>query len=534
MNKLPLIEKAQGYKSYRKNRDFNPSVMLFSLVLLSVILFLLSVFRLFHITVVKGEYFHRLADENRIKQIVIEPQRGDIVDRYGATIVNSDKPNASSEATRIISHRFYQYGAEVAPIIGYRQVADVADIKNDLCMDKLMLGDSIGKKGVEKVYECDLRGKKGKKLLELNAKGQELKTLSVIPPEDGKTITLAMDLELQKKAYALMADKKGSVVATNPTTGELLTLVSTPSFDPQMFEDRDQATIEAALTSSDKPLFNRAAEGAYPPGSIFKIIVATGALEDKKIKEDTKVEDTGQIKAGAATFGNWYFIQYGKTESDVNIVKALQRSNDIFFYKTGEALGVEEIKRWADIFGLGQKNKLPLEQAEGLIPSPFWKEETLKEQWYTGDTYNMAIGQGYTLTTPLQMNGASAVIASGGKLCTPHLLKDEAPECKTLPIKVETLDLVREGMKRACSPGGTGWPFFTFTINGKPMQVGCKTGTAEARGEGSTNPHAWFTVFAPFDKPTINLTVMVENGGQGSDIAAPIAKELLTTYFSRQ
>jgi penicillin-binding protein 2 len=244
-------------------------------------------------------------------------------------------------------------------------------------------------------------------------------------------------------------------------------------------------------------------------------------------------EDTGKIKAGPIEFGNWYFLQYGKTEGMVNITRAIKRSNDIYFYRAGARLGPERIKYWSGQFGYGRRSKSAFDEAAGLIPSPFWKEETVGDRWYLGDTYNLAIGQGYVLVTPLQATLATSVFASGGELCEPKLLKDEKPECKKIPIAPDTLDIVTEGMKQACAPGGTGWPLFDFKIEGRKIDIACKTGTAESLDK-KTAPHAWITLFAPIENPEIVLTVMVEQGGQGSDVAGPIAREILKTYFGRK
>ena len=212
----------------------------------------------------------------------------------------------------------------------------------------------------------------------------------------------------------------------------------------------------------------------------------------------------------------------------VNITKAIRRSNDIFFYLIGEKTGVEKIKKWAEIYGLGNDNNFGFEENEGLIPSSFWKQDVLKEQWYLGDTYNFSIGQGYILATPLQMALVNATIANNGYYCQPKLLKNDRPNCKKLPISQTTLNLIKEGMKEACSPGGTGWPLFDF----KP-QTACKTGTAESHGE-KILPHAWISVFAPYENPQISVTILIEEGGQGSDVAGPIAKEILKAYFERK
>jgi penicillin-binding protein 2 len=216
----------------------------------------------------------------------------------------------------------------------------------------------------------------------------------------------------------------------------------------------------------------------------------------------------------------------------VDIVKAIKRSNDIFFYKAGEKTGVEKIKKWAEIFGLGKITGVGLDEKEGLIPSPFWKEETVKDRWYLGDTYNLSIGQGYVGVTPLQMTVMTSVFANGGYLCKPELLKVQSSKfkvqnCKKLSISDKTINLIREGMKEACSTGGTGWPLFDFKV-----QTACKTGTAETPDK-TGQPHAWITVFAPYENPEIALTVLVEEGGQGSDVTGPISKELLKTYFER-
>jgi len=365
-----------------------------------------------------------------------------------------------------------------------------------------------------------------------------VKTITVQPPKDGKPIQLAFDSVLQEKAYELIKTKNAVVVALKPKTGEVLILTSSPSFDPQDFEDANTSSIRKYFSDPSKPMFNRATEGVYPPGSLFKLTVASGALEEKKITEKTLFEDTGTIKAGPLTFGNWYFLQYGKTEGMVDIVKAIRRSNDIFFYRTGGLLGPEDLKKWAEIFGYGKQTGIGFEEAEGTIPSPFWKEETLKDQWYTGDMYNFSIGQGYLLTTPLQVALASSVFANDGSLCVPQLLKvnDEIkPQCKKLPLSDKTIALIKRGMEEACSPGGTGWPLFDFSVSSTSakIQTACKTGTAESHSVSGI-PHAWFTVYAPSSNPEIALTILIEEGGQGSDVAAPIAKEILKSYFERK
>jgi penicillin-binding protein 2 len=552
MIKLPFFQKgdSKGLRFFQTNNQLIENA--FFIYIGVIFLFLTVLFlRLFQLTIVKGNYYRTLSEQNRLREIIIEAPRGEIVDRKGFVIAQNLNPDINQKIEpgllnnkKIVSRRVYQSPEAIAPLVGYRQIADKEDLKNNTCQNKLKLGDRTGKKGVEKLFDCELRGQSGKKLVEIDAQGRYLKTVDVIPPIPGEKIQLALDFELQKKSYELVKKVKAAIIITNPKTGEILTSVSSPSFNSQDFEDNLNNNIQDYLINKDNPLFNRVTEATYPPGSLFKLVVATAGLEENAIDEKTEIEDTGSIKAGAATFGNWYFLQYGKVEGIVDIVKAIRRSNDIFFYKVGEKTGVDSIKKWANIFGLGRQTGIGIDETEGIIPSTFWKKEILKENWYLGDTYNLSIGQGYVGVTPLQMALVSDVFANGGYLCRPKLLKVQTgldlslqeftkPECKKLPISQKTIDLIREGMKQACSTGGTGWPLFDFKTKNGPIQTACKTGTAESHAK-SGMPHAWITVFAPFENPQIAVTVLIEEGGQGSDIAGPIAKEILKAYFERK
>ena len=525
------------------------------------IFFVLLLIRLFNLTVVKGNYYHRLSESNRIREVPIEPKYGEIRDRKGFVLAENKEPNLASSAEFIRSERVYYFPEETAHIIGYRQIADTKDLEKDLCPRKLIQNERVGKKGIEKLFDCDLRGVPGKKLVKVNASGKKEGVIAVVPPTDGKTIRLALDIELQRAAYLALKNRRGAVVVMKPSTGEILAFVSTPSFDPSFFE-RGDLKVDEIFNNKEKPLLNRVTEGLYPPGSVFKPIIASGGLEDDIISESTIIQDDGYVMAGKLRFGNWYFLEYGKTEGSVNILKALQRSNDTYFYKLGEKMGPERIQAWSEKFGLGTLVDIGFEEAEGTLPSPFWKSEVLKENWYLGDTYNYSIGQGYLLTTPLQMAHALSPFANNGYQCKPQLLKSSPPECKKLPLQQKTLDLIKEGMKKACSLGGTGWPLFDFKAKNtdqwikeldkipddkkasaearmnrdnsyfKLIQIACKTGTAESHAKSGL-PHAWINVFAPFDNPEISITVLVEESGQGSDIAGPIARDILKTYFER-
>lgn len=520
----------------------------FIYIFIIAIFFFVAFARLFQLTIVKGSYYAMLADGNRIKEVVIEAPRGKIFDRKGTLLAENTSSDISKNNKVTNSKRIYKYSESTSHIIGYRQIADKNDLKSDSCTPKINFGAKIGKKGVEKLYECNLRGIPGKKLIEENTHGKYIKTISVLDPKPGNDIRLALDIELQEEAYRLLGNRKGAVVGLKPKTGEILILASAPGYNSQAFENGDLKKITTILSDKNKPLFNRATEGTYPPGSTFKIFVGTAGLEEGAIEKDEKIEDHGVIQAGPLKFHNWYFLEYGKTEGEVDMVKAMQRSNDTYFYILGGRLEPEKIKKWAEKFGFQNTTGFGLDEAIGIVPSAFWKKDTLGERWYLGDTYNLSIGQGYVAATPLQLTRAAAVFANGGYLCTPKILKSKSSKdssCIKISISTPTYNIIREGMLRACQSGGTGWPFFNFTINErieaqsqefktdqKPIMVGCKTGTAESHAVSGI-PHAWFTVFAPYENPEIVMSVLVEEGGQGSDIAAPIAKDILKMYFER-
>lgn len=526
----------------------NKRISFFKIILIFSFLILWS--RLFWLQIVKGAENKELADGNRIRIVRIPALRGPIYDRRNKILVRN-RPEG----------REYIYRGVFSHAIGYLGELNNLEQQNfesagsQLNYNYAFLAGEktpifIGKMGIEKQYDQELRGKDGALLVEVNTQGKIIREIKKQPPKKGKSLVLNLDLSLQQKAFQLLAGRKGAVIASNPQTGEILALVSSPSFDPNLFSQsklrvltskitgeknnvntRSLQKIQKILMDDNKPMFNRAIAGLYPPGSTFKIVTAIAGLEEKKINSQTLIEDTGEIKVGKFVFGNWYFRQYGKKEGMVDIIKAIKRSNDIYFYRVGERLGINKLAEWARYFGLGQVSGLDLEgEAQGLIPTPDWKEKTKNEKWYLGDTYITAIGQGNLELTPLQVNQMSSVIASGGYLCQPYLLKEDKPSCQKLNIQQRNLDLVKQGMREACRPGGTGWPFFKFKVNNSELEVGCKTGTAEY-GDAENKTHAWFTVFAPWDKPEINLTVLLEGAGEGSNEAGPVAKELLEDWF---
>lgn len=467
--------------------------------------FLLLLTTLLQVQIYMGGYYRDLAEGNRIKEVPIHAARGIIFDRNGVALVSNSAAfrfnknriskdqaialEAKGELPEQDSYRAYLFGPALAHVLGYVD------------------GEGNGQGGVEEKYDRVLRGKDGKQLVEVDAQGKSLRAVSTIGPETGNNITLTIDAQLQREAASLIEGKKGAVVVSDPQTGEILVLASSPSFNPEQVADY--------LTSKDQPFFNRAISGVYPPGSTFKIVTATAGLETGKITEKTTIDDPGILIIGSYKFPNWLYLRNRGTQGTLNVVSALQKSNDIFFYRVGEWVGVDQLSNWAAKFGLGNALGIDLPgEAAGIIRS--------KTEWYLGDTYHLAIGQGDLLVTPLQVNAWTNVIANGGKLCRPYAAGKI--NCKDLGISKSTLNLVKGGLVAACKPGGTAWPLFG-------MDVACKTGTAEF-GDPRNRTHAWLTAFAPVEKPQIAVTVLVEGGGEGSDVAAPIVKKILEQYMT--
>lgn len=590
--------------------------------------FFVLIWRLFDLTLVRGREFRAMAEGNRVKELVRHAPRGLLLDRTGKPLVvnfvqyrllvpcqqTDQSPCVRyltvEEGEKMIQtglsagnfleldyRRQYLYGTSLTHLVGYTGELSEQELNHGYYATRnYRLGDRVGRAGAEAVFEERLRGRDGRQLLEVDASGQTLRTLGRDPETSGEDITLSVDIGLaQAVEKAFPPGAKGAVVVSKPATGEILTLFSSPGFDANKFSlGMSTEEYRQLMDNPDRPLFNRAIGGVYPPGSTFKIVTALSGLTEGVINATTMFEDVGVIRIGPFSFPNWYFNQYGKTEGMVDVVKAIARSNDIFFYKVGELLGITKLAAWGHKVGLGSPLGIELAgEAGGLVPDPAWKNSTFtsaadleahNNQWYLGDTYHVSIGQGYLLTTPLQVNAWTNIVASGGRLCRQTILKSQAglpagtasifkfqkENCKDLGIKKEIVDLVTEGMRRACATGGTGWPLFNFSINkvtdsqidnkhaslsGEKKEVvavpvACKTGTAEF-GDPHNRTHAWFTVFAPLPsevltkegqstndqiitgEPEISITVVVEEAGEGSNVAAPIAKKILEEWFSR-
>ncbi|HVZ66997.1 MAG TPA: penicillin-binding protein 2 [Patescibacteria group bacterium] len=549
-----------------------------------ILLFSILAARLFYVQVLRAGYYKDLSDSNRTRTEIVEAPRGIIYDRHNRPLVansatfsikkdGKEKEISQEEALKIMSdngkvdsavRRDYLYKSAFAHVLGY--VGNLSEDESNMPDFKdYGLNDSVGKIGLEKEYESLLHGQNGKKLYEVDAQGNYMRELGTHDPIPGQSINTTLDLDVQLAAKEAMKNvDKGAVVVSDVNDGGIMALYSKPSFDPNLFThtgskvykpDGDYTSpVQVVMDSDKRPLLDRAIGGAYPPGSTFKLVAATAALEKGSIKKDTIIEDTGILKVGNFSFGNWYFLQYGRKEGPLDIVGAIKRSNDIFFYKSAESTGVDNISAWAKKFGMGERLGIDLPgELSGTVPTVEWKEKTIGEQWYLGDTYNYGIGQGYLLATPLQVNMMTDVFANRGTLYKPHLVQGQTKVLKKDFIKKENMDLVTQGMEEACETGGVAWPLFDFKVKNPKLKIdntdyfkdasagadmvrvkmGCKTGTAET-GDKDTNPHAWITVFAPFNKPEVAVTVLVENGGEGSSIAGPVARDVLKAYFEKK
>lgn len=551
------------------------------LLILSLVFALLAM-RLFTLQVVRASYYSRLSDANRIRTELITAPRGIIFDRNGEALVRNIpafgtiKNNKVEWLDRDVALKMVSNGASVLAIVKrdylYKDIfSHVIGYVGQVNSDELLLpdfsdygvSDFTGRMGLEEQYEKFLHGQNGKQLYEVNAKGERIRLLGEEEARQGAVLKTTLDVGIQKAAAKAMESiDKGAVVVTDPRDGSVMALYSKPSFDPNLFTREPSYEPEGAykkkedILLDDKgfPLLDRVIAGVYPPGSTFKIVTSLAALSSKAIKPDTEFEDTGILSIGGSNFGTWNYLETGRKEGFMNVERALIRSNDIFFYQAAMKTGIDTLSSWSKKLGLGERTGIDIPgEVKGTVPNPAWKKEEIDEQWYLGDTINMSIGQGFLEVTPIQVNLYTQMVANGGELIKPHLLLGDVRILKKNFIAKENIDVVKNGMKGACEPGGTGYPLFNFKVKNDRLKVddldyvhdasaganfvhvtmGCKTGTSEAHGEDAKS-HAWFTVFAPFYNPEIAITVLAENAGQGSDIAAPVARDILKVYFEKK
>ncbi len=576
------------------------------MALIKFLLLMVIIARLYYLQVYQADRYKTLADENRISTRLLVPPRGIIFDRNGVTIASNQQnfqalivaeqapnvqetldafkkimPLSEAEEERIkkdlkrnrsfvpikirdnlsweeVSRiqlnapdlpgividegltRYYPFGAGMAHILGYVSSVSDKDVKDDPLLE--VPGFKIGKSGIEKYLEKALRGESGNLKLEVNAYGRIMKEIERVDGIPGKDVQLTIDSRLQQKAFELFGEESGAAVLLDVHTGEILAFVSAPSFDPNMMtQGLSTEDWNALLHNERNPLTDKAISGQYSPGSTFKMIVALAALEAGVIKPETRTYCAGKMFLGNHAFHCWKKEGHGH----LNVVEALQHSCDIFFYETAQKLGIEKIADMARRFGLGSKINIGLENEKaGLIPDKEWKLRRFGEPWQQGESLISGIGQGYILTTPLQLATMTARLVNGGYEIKPTFLKvsdGEKSKIRKIDVSPTNLELIKEGMYAVVNkPGGTAWRS-QFDYRGQRM--GGKTGTTQVRRitmkerrEGikkeSELPwrlrnHALFVGYAPHDNPKYAVAVLVEHGGGGSSVAAPLAGKIL-------
>jgi penicillin-binding protein 2 len=576
--------------------------------------FVVLIVRLLYLQVMEGEAYQRLSAINSIRLQSVDAPRGLIYDRHGQLLVDNRpafdlsiiprdaKPIERTLATlsahtqiplvelqaqlakfrRLASykpvplrgdigrdmlaavevHRFELPGirVDVRPrrnylversathVLGYLGEISEEELKSKTCAD-CKGGDYIGKTGLERSLESEMRGKRGGRQVEVNAAGQVVRVLKTVDAQPGNNIFLTIDAELQAAAEAQLKGKAGAVVAVDPTNGEVLCMASSPTFDQNIFITGVSHEAWQELSSDPyRPFENKAIQAEYPPASTYKIVTAIAGLEEGIIDENTTFDCPGHLRFGNRTFRCWRRAGHGT----VDINKALAESCDVFFYHVGIELGIDRLAWYAKACGLGSPTGVGLyPEGRGLVPTAQWKKKRVGVTWQQGETLSVAIGQGYNLTTPIQMAMLTAAVANGGDRLRPTLVKSiksadgsivsqaERQVIGQLPISPANLETVKRGLWTVVNT--TKGTAYKARIEGVEM---CgKTGTAQVVGRkpgvklseeelaAHLKPHAWFVGYAPAEAPRIAVAVIIENGEHGSTAAAPVVSAVIRRYL---
>lgn len=544
---------------------------------------------LFYLQIIKGSTYQRLAANNRIRLIPIESPRGRIFDRNGVLMVYNrisfdvslitqdivDKEDIFERLSRHLNisvedlnkalkenfvtpfqpvkiafdigkikaisieeerldlpgviiettpRRHYLYDNLAAHIFGY-----LGQI-NSRELDKLKsygysMNDLIGRSGIEKYYDSYLKGVHGGKQIEVNNRGYQVGILGIKEPVKGKDLYLSIDVRLQEFMEKIFEGARGVACVMDPRNGEILGLVSVPAFDPNAFTSRDRSGyVRKLLNRKDYPLMNRAIQGGYPPGSVFKIVTSSAGLDLRRITPERSLYCSGLYFLGGTIFRCWREKGHGA----VSIRDALKHSCNVFYYQLGRMIGVEDLARYAVRFGFSRPTGIDLPtEIGGLVPNKMWKRLNKREPWYEGETLNFSIGQGYLLVTPLQIVRMVSVIANGGYLVRPYLVKRiedvDISQVKKIQVDIskETLGIVKDGLVKVVNDvDGTGTRAAV-----KGVKIAGKTGTAQT---STSKTHAWFTGFAPADDPKTAVVVFLEFGGKGGLGASKTAKDIFS------
>ena len=598
----------------REKIVFKSRVILSTVIMLSMTLIL--ILRLFNLQVTKHDYYLEEALGNQMQNLPITPIRGDILDRNGKILATNEfsyiltitpekvtnlnetlielelsdlisyedikkfnkklsrfkkfqniplkfNLSESSVASFLIKnnlpgvevesyfHRVYPYGASSAHLIGYVSSMNQKEKSN---YDKKNYNGTnfVGKTGIEKQYEKLLHGESGVKQIERNVAGRIVNTRIITPSIAGQDIYLNIDIDFQLKAESLLGDSRGVIALINVKDGSILSLVSTPSFDPNWFVNGITVERYNDLSSNeDLPLFDRSIKGLYPPGSTIKPMIALAGLElnNITIKHSTFCPGYYKLNNYSRKFNDWKRTGHGK----VNVIEAIAQSCDVFFYDLAFNMGIDQIHDSLSYFQFGKQTGIDLPgELGGILPSREWKKINKDEPWYRGETLITGIGQGFMTASPLQLALATAAIANKGQLLTPQvmmhsqskngdLFEEQNLKAKQIPIKdISNWELIIEAMKQTVyGKFGT-----AKRLNNKlQYSLAGKTGTAQVFGldpeeeyiaeniEEKLRDHALFTGFAPIEDPQVAIAIIVENAGSGSSKAAPLARELLDEYF---
>ena len=549
-------------------------------------LFILLCIGLFYNQVIRFGYYSRMSRNNSIRVIPIDGPRGNIFDRNGVSLVSNrlsfdvavvyqelrdnqkfirllrdslkmspkeivralnkararpyapvtvledidkDKALMLEEASFDLdgltietrSKRDYLYNNTGSHIFGYLSEIGEDELE-DLKDYGYRMRDLVGRSGLEKQYEAYLRGADGGTQIEVDSRGRATRVIGVREPSNGKDLYLTVDIALQAACDKLLGDHKGAICVMDPRTGEVLAIASHPAFDPNVFV-RPKSSDERVGLLKDRvgrPLSNRAISGLYPPGSVFKVVTASAALETGKITPNKLFVCQGSYHLGSAKFDCWKAEGHGPQ----NLVDGLMNSCDVYFYNVGRAAGVDAIEAYSKLFGYGRQTGIDLpDEVRGLVPGRIWKRSFKRVGWFEGDTVNYSIGQGYLLTTPMQVMDMMSVIANNGYLVKPYLVKKigdtslQLEKPKNIGLKPQTIKVIQQGLFEVVNNvDGTGK---RAKVDG--VIVAGKTGTAETP-HGRT--HAWFSGFAPLDNPKICVVVFLEHGGKGGLEPASIAR----------
>ncbi|MEG4445309.1 penicillin-binding protein 2 [Microcoleus sp. AT9_B5] len=579
-----------GLDNASRQRSRSLQVMIFMLLVTTLVA--LPIFRLAELQLIQGAYNRQRAENNRIRPVSVAANRGQILDRNGKIFAANRVSRSVYVWPKERSAKEWQeIAATLGPIVklpaaeiikkidgvGYRSALPVRISKDidvgtfvalgeqsnalrgveirvessrdnpnqqlaahvlgyvgEATLDQLKanpaypMGMIVGQMGVEKLANSTLEGVWGNRLIEVNAKGEEIQDLGVKDPIPGKPVQLTLDLDMQKTAEKALGDRLGAVVAIDVKTGALLTMASWPTFDPNIFTRKVTQQEWDRLQGPDKPFLNRAVQG-YPVGSTFKIVTSVAGMESGKFSPDSTLVSSASINIGGISFN-----EHGAGYGVIGFRDALAYSSNTFFYQVGMAAGPEQMAKWAKKMGIGGTINLDLLGIDGAnhgqVPIPAEKQKMYGEDWYVGDTVTMSIGQGLVLCTPLELAVMVSTIANGGWRVQPHLLASQTNTPVTEKIKTgikpATLNVVRQGLIDVVKKG-TGRGMNDGTI---PLSAG-KTGTVEMPGHPD---NSMYVGFAPADKPEVAIAVIVEGGGYGAVSAAPIAHEVFRTYFQKQ